>query len=94
MGQSTFFAIGLFLIFGYIVYSSLKTERKRKSHREILGSADVSKPTSEDSIFQQNRAKYLNAIKEGKYDAKNLVCRDLYDTEDYFKCLEEVYFGK
>lgn len=71
-----------------------KKPKPRKNHREIL-SEEFRKVDSEGvTTFEQNRDKYLEKIKSGKYSSKELACRSRYDIDqDFYQCLEEVYFS-
>ena len=80
-------AIGLFLAIVVLTLKFTKKEKRRKTHTEVL------EKFGPGGSFEENKAKYIKAIKQGVYKSKELACRDLYDIDDeFYKCLEEVYF--
>lgn len=83
----TALALAAFLVVVILTLKFTKKEKKRKTHAEVL------EKFGPGGTFEENKAKYIKAIKAGVYKSKELACRDLYDLDDeFYKCLEEVYF--
>lgn len=83
----------LFLALVMVVINTTKKPKERKSHKESLVIFSANNLEFKGT-FEENRERYIQAVKEGRYKTKDLACRDLYDLdEEYYRCLEEVYFN-
>jgi len=84
----------IFIGVALLLFNAAKPAKKRKSHKETL-QIFVSENIGPKTTFEENRDRYIQAVKEGRYRTKDLACRDLYDNdEEFYKCLEEVYFNR
>lgn len=103
MASSAFFemflAEAVLFVITIVAINLTKKPNKRQTHTEALrkfstsGTDHLSKKEEPDS-FESHKNRYILAIKEGRYKTKDLACRDLYDIdEEFYKCLEEVYFN-
>jgi hypothetical protein len=91
LAEAVLFAITI------VAINLTKKPSKRQTHTEALRKFSTSKterPKEEEpDTFESHKNRYIKAIKEGRYKTKDLACRDLYDIdEEFYKCLEEVYF--
>ena len=96
--QSLIIAELIFIGLIIVLVTITKKPKPRKNHREILSEefrkVDSKVGDGKVSTFEENRDKYLEKIKSGKYSSKELACRSRYDIDqDFYQCLEEVYFS-
>jgi hypothetical protein len=84
----------IFIGVAMLLFNAAKPAKKRKTHKEAL-QIFVSETVGPKTDFEENRDRYIQAVKEGRYRTKDLACRDLYDNdEEFYRCLEEVYFSQ
>lgn len=91
---SWFFAELMFVTLVFVSINFTKKPKSRRSHKEALQafSSRGSSPFGA-TPFEENKRRYLEAIKNGKYRSKDLACKDLYDLDqEFYQCLESVYF--